>query len=171
MIINSDKIGEQSTEFDFTIEADKVGLVEDNVKLESTVRISGFVKKQDEKIQVLGKLKTLLSINCDRCLTVVDRDFEIAVDAIYINTNYDNQSAEREIADIDLNVSVLESNELDFAFVAKEQILLELPTLFLCKDECKGLCQMCRVNKNVEDCNCNQTEIDPRWSALKKLAS
>jgi uncharacterized protein len=171
MIINSNNINEQKTEFDFTIEASEISLFEENVKLESSVKISGFVHKQNEKIQVLGKLITLLSINCDRCLAVIEKNFEIDIDAVFVDKNNESQLAEREIGDEDLNVSVLESDELDFAFVAREQILIELPTHFLCTDDCKGLCQKCRINKNIEDCSCNQKEIDPRWSALKNLTN
>jgi uncharacterized protein len=38
----------------------------------------------------------------------------------------------------------------------------------LCRDDCKGLCPQCGVNRNHKSCECGGTS-DPRWDALRKL--
>ncbi len=40
---------------------------------------------------------------------------------------------------------------------AKNQIILEFPERFHCKEDCKGLCPMCGCNLNLTQCNC---EVD-----------
>ena len=60
-------------------------------------------------------------------------------------------------------------NAIDLAEIAREQILLELPQQFFCKDDCRGLCEKCGRNLNLKDCDCEDDEIDPRWAALKNL--
>ena len=58
---------------------------------------------------------------------------------------------------------------LDLKEIIREQILLNLPEQVFCTPDCKGLCPKCGANRNLIDCNCNETEIDPRWAALKNL--
>lgn len=48
-------------------------------------------------------------------------------------------------------------------------ILLNLPVKILCKDDCKGLCTSCGINLNLENCNCDTSDIDPRWESLRSL--
>ncbi len=42
---------------------------------------------------------------------------------------------------------------------AKNQIVLEFPDRFLCKDDCKGLCPVCGCNRNEETCGCESSEF------------
>jgi uncharacterized protein len=51
----------------------------------------------------------------------------------------------------------------------REQLLLALPMHAQCRDDCKGLCQVCGGNLNEETCSCEQSVPDPRWSALRSV--
>ena len=59
--------------------------------------------------------------------------------------------------------------KLDVDELVYTEVVLSLPTKHLCKDTCKGLCDMCGKNLNEGDCDCVKTEIDPRLSALADL--
>jgi uncharacterized protein len=50
-----------------------------------------------------------------------------------------------------------------------EQILLAVPARMLCREDCKGICPDCGIDRNTGECNCVTNEIDPRWAALKNL--
>jgi uncharacterized protein len=41
----------------------------------------------------------------------------------------------------------------------------------LCRADCSGLCPTCGKDLNEGQCNCERTEIDPRWAKLSKLAA
>ena len=58
---------------------------------------------------------------------------------------------------------------LDTDALLRDDILLELPSKFLCKDSCKGLCPKCGKNLNMGRCGCPEKEPDPRLAALSKL--
>ena len=169
MIVSLEKINEQEAFYDFNIEPENVLLDDEFAKLTTVVNISGLLSKKEENIRFLGKLRTSISLICDRCLAETEEDFLIEIDERFVDKSIDTLAIEKEIIEEDLNISVLESNSLDFSEVAREQLLLQLATHFVCQKNCQGLCQTCKANKNIEDCNCNQKEIDPRWSALKKL--
>ena len=55
---------------------------------------------------------------------------------------------------------------LDLDELTSSDILLELPSKFLCKGDCQGLCQKCGHNLNLGDCGCNRKEVDPRLAIL-----
>jgi uncharacterized protein len=59
--------------------------------------------------------------------------------------------------------------ELDLTELAREQILLNLPSQVFCREDCQGLCQKCGANLNLIDCSCEESEVDPRWAALRNL--
>lgn len=46
-------------------------------------------------------------------------------------------------------------------------VSLSLPTRFLCREDCKGLCPKCGHDLNEGDCGCDTREVDPRWAALE----
>jgi uncharacterized protein len=52
--------------------------------------------------------------------------------------------------------------------LVEEDVNLALPTKYLCKDDCKGLCSSCGKNLNNGQCDC-KAPIDPRMEALLQL--
>lgn len=59
--------------------------------------------------------------------------------------------------------------KLDTDALLRDDILLELPSKYLCSNECKGLCPKCGINLNEKTCGCTVKETDPRLEALRKL--
>lgn len=70
--------------------------------------------------------------------------------------------------DVDDEAYPLANNELDLEPLARDAVLLELPLAPLCAPDCQGLCPQCGINRNEEECTCEQP-VDPRWSALDAL--
>jgi uncharacterized protein len=169
MIVEIKNITEEKTAFDWLIESKSISLDEDSATLDSPVNFTGTYSQIKEKIRVEGRLSVNLSIDCDRCLISTEYFLETPIDAIFIDENFKAVDSERQLADEDLIVSLIENETLDFFEITREQILLALPNQFICSESCKGLCQKCRTNKNINDCDCNQKEIDPRWAGLKNL--
>ena len=57
--------------------------------------------------------------------------------------------------------------ELDEVVIS--DIVLNLPSKILCREDCKGICPECGKNLNHGDCNCNKTPVDSRLEILKQL--
>lgn len=66
-------------------------------------------------------------------------------------------------------VLLAENGILDIGEHSDALFFMEIPFKHLCKDDCKGLCQGCGKNLNVENCTCTGKNIDPRLAVLKKL--
>lgn len=86
-----------------------------------------------------------LSAVCDRCLLEFERTYNWSFEHILVRqTNTDNDE-----------YIVTESDSLDMDELAVMDILLQIPSKMLCKDDCKGLCPHCGTDLNNNDCDCN----------------
>lgn len=62
---------------------------------------------------------------------------------------------------------ILQDGMLDIDGINMSMVVLNLPTRFLCRENCKGLCDGCGVNLNKGECSCPKVRIDPRMEKLK----
>lgn len=100
------------------------------------------------------------SRSCDRCSTDFTREMDMLFEHKLAQTLVDDGNDDYiETPDFKL--------ELDDIVIS--DILLSLPQKNLCKDDCKGLCQICGKNLNDGDCSCDKREIDPRLEMLKQF--
>ena len=155
--------------FDFSIQPDEIDLENEAVKLKSAVRVDGELKRGIVETDVKGEIYARILFECTRCLTETEQDLDFPFEASFVRAEQYTEAKEAELKDADLNVSLLESDEIDLTELAREQILLNLPEQVFCTEDCKGLCEKCGANRNLINCNCEEKEIDPRWAALKNL--
>lgn len=98
---------------------------------------------------------------CARCLEDVRQHFEVK--AVYGVTPFLQNAEENETC------LMTDNGFLDMEEIARTLLVLNLPSKYLCKSDCKGLCSSCGANLNNEDCKCTGKEVDPRLSALKQF--
>jgi uncharacterized protein len=127
---------------------DELNPVDERVKLTAPATVNGKIRLAGNEVFVNGHVDTRAQVECDRCLKLI----ELPVNA-----------------DFEMSVAVFDGEALDVDEIVKEQILLAVPTRMLCREDCKGICPQCGVDKNTGECNCETKEIDPRWAALKNL--
>jgi uncharacterized protein len=168
MTIDLNSFGRESR-YDLLIPADEIDLEISNQRIAGDVAFGATVTKGAAATSVKGQIKVLIELDCDRCLEPVTTPVEISVDLEFVPVDQFSADSERELTAEDLNVDAFDGESLDLKAIAREQILLEIPQQFFCREDCKGLCAKCGGNLNLIDCNCNETEIDPRWAALKNL--
>ena len=58
---------------------------------------------------------------------------------------------------------------LDLKEYLRQSFLISQPLKILCRDDCKGLCPGCGVDRNKKECGCNQEMGDPRLRSLMAL--
>lgn len=119
-------------------------------------------------VQNIGKKKILLEIACcveiifpcDRCLKDVTKEFHIREEK-EIDMN-ESQADRME----DLDMAYISGSHLDVETFVHNEILVNLPMKVLCSENCKGICNRCGVNLNLQSCNCDTGELDPRMSKI-----
>jgi uncharacterized protein len=79
--------------------------------------------------------------------------------------------AHEDTEDEELRSPYVEDDELDLGRWAHDAAVLAIPTQFLCRQDCAGLCPVCGESLNdadPEDHKHAQTP-DPRWAKLQEL--
>jgi uncharacterized protein len=169
MIVDLMTIKDTQTSFDFSIEPTQIDLESETARVKNDVRVHGKIKKGIVQTDVAGELQTVVEIECSRCLLPAETFLDVLFSAAFITAENYTQEKEAEVNLENLEVSIYEGDKIDLGELTREQILLNIPEQFFCREDCKGLCQKCGANRNLIDCNCEEKEIDPRWAALKNL--
>jgi uncharacterized protein len=124
----------------------------------------------EENAFVRGKLQGWLVVACSRCVgpARVEVDDELMVTYMPKERQPEDDEEEVELAEDDLDVYVYTDNEIDLAPLLRERLIMSVPYAPLCREDCKGLCPQCGVDRNHETCSC-EAPIDPRLAALKDI--
>lgn len=99
---------------------------------------------------------------CDRCSTPAKKTFDKHYEHILV-LQLSPESGDDYIEAPEYRI------ELDD--IVRDDILLDLPSKFLCREDCKGLCSVCGKNLNEGACGCSKKETDPRLAILQQLLS
>jgi uncharacterized protein len=158
-------------DFAHVYQPDELGRFDERVSLVEPVKVEGKVRLAGPEVFVNGHIETRAQVECDRCLKQVEIPVNADFDLQYITGAEYESSAAAELTEEALAVSVFDGETIDVDEIVKEQILLAVPTRIVCQPDCKGICPVCGIDKNTDECECETTDVDPRWAALKNLTS
>ncbi len=96
---------------------------------------------------------------CDRCACDVVKHLSVPMGHTFV-TELNNEDDDGYI--------VIPDMVLDLDALAQEDLLLDLPSKVLCKDDCQGICPQCGKNLNDGPCDCKEP-VDPRLAGLLSL--
>jgi len=120
-------------------------------------------------IRLKGNFAGAFEVTCARCLEAVQIPLAAEFDLIFRPSGVDSESGERSISAQETEIGYYQEGSLTLEDVLREQVLLSLPSRALCKEDCKGLCSRCGINRNSQACSCDEGPSDPRWEALAGL--
>lgn len=157
------------SDFAHVYQPDELNPVDERVRLTETAAVKGRVRLTGNEVFVNGHIDTQAQVECDRCLQPVELPVSADFALDYITGSEYESSKAAELTEGEMSVSVFDGEAIDVDEIVKEQILLAVPTRMLCREECKGICPECGIDKNTGECQCVTDDIDPRWAALKNL--
>lgn len=140
----------------------------------TTVTGSVTISILNENITVEGEVALKIQVPCDRCmeLFVSALDVPIRMDMVplYRSKKERDEARERkqdvELTQEDVEFSFYDGPHFNLKDLISEQIVLALPSQFICTPKCKGLCPRCGFNLNIGPCSCTPP-VDPRLAVLK----
>ncbi len=149
----------------FTFQVDDKGLSNIlNYDVENVV-IEVRAQKTGDGFLVNLDLKGSASLVCDRCGEMFSQPLEGKIQTLFLpahDQDDEDDSVDNRYYDASDKGLFIEQDLLD-------AVSLSVPVKKLCKTSCKGLCDHCGANLNMDNCQCDQEKTDPRWDALKKL--
>lgn len=125
----------------------------------------------NQRVIAHGQVATRIGTNCSRCLTPITVPLSAVVDAVYENNPELLKAENKAFGDADQLVSYFNGEKINPAPEIREALMLELPMLPLCKEDCKGLCPQCGTNLNEQECSCGDKDDNKAvWKdALKNI--
>lgn len=131
----------------------------DDFTLSSPVKFKGTVKNTAGIVTLSGQAAFTANVICSRCAEEFLKSFSVNVEHTLVSELQNEDSDE---------FYLVEDKVLDLDALICEDIILSLPFVFLCKEDCKGICSQCGKNLNEGECSCKKA-VDPRMAALLEL--
>lgn len=165
MIIDIDRLPREGLEISRNFEFLYDEIIEKDTVFLLPLHADVTVKKVGEEVYVKGRIETLLSFVCSRCLIPFEFPVNSAFDLVYFPEEL--EVAREELESDDLNISFYYSRKIDLREVVLEQLNLTFPFKPLCSEACQGICPVCGKNINSGDCSCVTKDSDSRLEKLK----
>ncbi len=96
---------------------------------------------------------------CARCGEIFKGITEIPI-SYPVTTKLENADRDQD------EYLIPEGGKLDLGDICESGIILNLPSRFLCAEDCRGLCPECGTNLNTGACSCGGRRVDPRLEKL-----
>jgi uncharacterized protein len=165
MIIDIDRLPKKG----FTVSKDfeflSIELVEEDAVFLEPVHVEATVKKIGEEIAIKGKVKTLLSFNCSRCLVPFEFPIDSRFDLVYLPEELED--VKEELDSEDMSRFFYYHRKIDIKEIILEQLNLTFPVKPLCTEDCQGICPVCGKIVKQGECSCVSDKSDPRLDKLK----
>lgn len=173
MFLAVQELERRQIRFEQTFEPGEIPLGDRDWKQTGEIWASGAADLLDHRdsrtIRVRGRIRGAVESSCARCLEPVEVTFGADFDLFYYPMSVIARNEETPISRDDTDIGFYEEPGLDLSQVVGEQVVLWLPMRSLCREDCKGLCPRCGINRNQKQCSCEEEFLDPRWDALRHL--
>jgi uncharacterized protein len=169
MRIELEKLEAPGGKFAQIYEVDELPLDETGVRLVERAEVHCKVRRDGQEVVLRGRLTTKLEGECSRCLRPVELPIATEFNERFVRAVSWAAEEQHELQAEDLNISVFDGEGIELDDLVREELLLAVPVNVLCRDDCKGLCPSCGIDRNLSNCECESNEVDSRWQKLKEL--
>lgn len=125
-----------------------------------------------------GRLGGLVGLTCSRCLAryraPIREQFRLVLEPAGDRVPADPEGAEALASDglalgDELETGWFRGPEIRLDRFVAELVVLSLPVQPLCREECRGICPHCGVDRNEQGCDCSEAQPRSPFSALESL--
>lgn len=142
----------------------------DTVTFPERLACSVDITNTGDAFLVTGYVRGAAATQCARCLEDVAFDIDGQIEGYFLINSESEEPEDMEGDEFDY---LPEDKKIDLAPLIESAILLDLPRIPLCSDECKGLCPKCGANLNTGTCGCEDSEeeipSDNPFAVLKNI--
>ena len=128
----------------------------------SPVMVTAEAKSRAGVVSLDCTYRFALDLPCDRCLAPVHREMTLTNPHTVVRALQNHSEDDEEYL-------VAPDGFVELSELAANDVIPELPSRFLCREDCKGLCPVCGCDRNTTQCSCETKVADPRLAALDKF--
>jgi uncharacterized protein len=145
-------------------------------RLEDDFRFEVRAHRMGQDLFLEGRVTGEIELGCGRCLSryrhALREDFRLVLEPAGERVPTDPDGVEQLARDgvwfaDDLDSGWFQGHELDLSTFIREVIALALPVQPLCREDCKGLCPRCGVDRNIEQCECGPVRRHSPFAVLE----
>ena len=147
---------------------------EEQVQLDESFKIvsplDGHVRMRrvDQGLLVDGWVDLTLELECTRCLKHFEQPMHITFEERFYPTVDVMTGVPLPPIEEDDVFLIDDHHQVDLTEAIRQAVLLAIPMVTLCKEDCAGLCPQCGHDLNLGPCTC-EPEVDARLNVLKTL--
>ncbi len=168
MRIEIDRLEELGGKFGQVYEVDRLKLGDPDVRLTEPAKVSGRIRRNGNEIELRGELHAMVEAPCSRCLQPVELPIHADFVERFVPAVSWRAEAQHELQEQDLNLAAFDGEAIEIDDLVREEILLAMPAQVLCREDCKGLCPSCGIDRNTSNCRC-AAGGEERWPQLGNL--
>lgn len=133
------------TQIDFSFDySSKAEILTYGAVIDGPINVTGTLELHEGEVYVDGEISCNIVGKCARCLEDAKYSFATSFSVKYVRSNPNDED----------NEYLYKSGKVDLSQAVDEHMLLNVPTIIYCKEDCKGLCPICGCNLNNNDCDC-----------------
>ena len=129
---------------------------------QSSVMVTAEARSRAGVVSLDCTYRFALDLPCDRCLAPVHREMTLTIPHTVVRSLQNTPEEDDEYL-------VAPDGFIELSELAANDVIPELPSRILCREDCKGLCPVCGCDRNVTQCSCETKVSDPRLAALDKF--
>src|SRR5581483_541063 len=147
---------------------------EEHIQLDEDLKVvgplSGHVRMRriNQGLLVDGWVDLTLEFACTRCLKEFQQPMHVAFEERFYPTVDVLTGMPVHAEDVEDAFPIDDHHLVDLTEAIRQQVLLDVPMVTLCKEDCAGLCAQCGKDLNLGPCSC-EPEVDSRFGILKTL--
>lgn len=128
---------------DYSVSVDELSGIS-GVNFDAPVEIKGRIYNRAGVVYLKYSVDFTLLMLCDRCLRELKNNYHFDFEHIVVQSvSIDNDE-----------YIVADGESINMNDIAVTDLLLQLPSKFLCSEECRGLCMVCGCDLNESECDC-----------------
>lgn len=129
--------------------------------LQAPVRLTAEARNRAGVVSLDCTYRFTLDACCDRCLAPIHREMTLTIPHTVVRSLQNTEEDDEYL--------VAPDGFVELSQLATNDVIPELPSRFLCREDCKGLCPVCGCDRNVTQCQCEERTADPRLAPLDKF--
>lgn len=147
---------------------------EEDIQLDDDIEVVGPIdghvrmRRTNQGLLVDGWVELTLELSCSRCLKTFEQPMHVNFEEQFYPTVDVITGMPLDPFDEDEIFPIDAHHEVDLTEAVRQNVLLALPMVTICQEDCKGLCPQCGQDLNLGSCEC-KPEVDARLSVLKQL--
>lgn len=157
MLLQLTEIPAEGLALEYEYGRQQLDISDEQAVLESPIHVRVRVLRVGQTVSVSGTLDCRMRLQCSRCLEAFGLALDLRLATDFNPASIEPQPApgqEKELAPDELDRYDYRNDEVLLDDYVREQVLLALPMVPVCRTDCAGLCPRCGVNRNTARCDC-----------------